>query len=275
MIEFTDCKINIGLDVVRRRPDGYHDIATCMYHIPWGDVVEIIPSSDSETTLTLLGNKVDCPAEKNLVMKAYRALESEYSLPAMNIILQKIVPDGAGLGGGSSDASHTLRLLNKMCNLGITDIRLAEIAKNLGADCPFFVYDSPMIAEGIGEKLTPINLDLSGYTIAIVKPESVNISTKQAYAGITPTHPATPLHQLLKLPIEQWQGRVKNDFEASIFPLAPQIAELKQALLEAGAIYASMSGSGASVYGIFSNDKMAERAVNRFTTYQKFVYNVP
>lgn len=275
MIEFTDCKINIGLDVVRRRPDGYHDIVTCMYHIPWGDVVELIPSSYGETTLTVLGHKVECPPEKNLVMKAYRALEKDYSLPAMNIILQKIVPDGAGLGGGSSDASHTLRLLNKMCNLGISDTKLAEIAKGLGADCPFFIYDEPMMAEGIGEKLTPINLNLSGYTIAIVKPESVNISTKQAYAGITPTLPSTPLRQLLELPIEQWQGRVKNDFETSIFPLAPQIADLKKNLLEDGAVYASMSGSGASVYGIFSNDKMAENAIKKFPTYQKFIYRVP
>lgn len=272
MVTFTDCKINIGLDVIRRRPDGYHDIVTCMYHIPWGDIVEIIPSQNGETTLTVLGNKVDCPTEKNLVMKAYRALEKDYSLPTVDIILQKIVPDGAGLGGGSSDASHTLRLLNKMYNLRISDQKLAEIAKGLGADCPFFIYDSPMIAEGIGEILTPVSLDLKGYTIIIIKPESVNISTKQAYAGITPTQPEIALSELLKLPIEEWQGHIKNDFETSIFPLAPQIAEIKDTLINMGAVYASMSGSGASVYGIFNNDKMAEEAIKKFPYYQSFSY---
>lgn len=273
MLTFTDCKINIGLDVIRRRPDGYHDIVTCMYHIPWGDIVEIIPSQSGETTLTVLGKQVDCPPEKNLVMKAYRALENDYSLPPVDLILQKIVPDGAGLGGGSSDASHTLRLLNNIHNLGIPTPELAEIAKSLGADCPFFIYDTPMIAEGIGEILTPINLDLSGYTIVIIKPDSVNISTKQAYAGITPAQPTTPLADLLKLPIEDWQGRIKNDFESSIFPLAPQIADIKNTLLEIGAVYASMSGSGASVYGIFNNDKMADEAINRFPRYQSFRYS--
>ncbi len=273
MLTFTDCKINIGLDVIRRRPDGYHDIVTCMYHIPWGDIVEIIPSQSGETTLTVLGKQVDCPPEKNLVMKAYRALESDYNLPPVDLILQKIVPDGAGLGGGSSDASHTLMLLNNIYNLGIPTSKLSEIAKSLGADCPFFIYDTPMIAEGIGEILTPINLDLSGYTIVIIKPDSVNVSTKQAYAGITPAQPTTPLADLLKLPIEDWQGRIKNDFESSIFPLAPQIADIKNTLLEIGAVYASMSGSGASVYGIFNNDKMADEAINRFPHYQSFRYS--
>lgn len=272
MITFTNCKINIGLDVVRRRPDGYHDIVTCMYPIPWHDVIEIIPATGPDSSLVVLGNKVDCPPEKNLVMKAFRRLQSEYDLPQVDIILQKIVPDGAGLGGGSSDAAHTLLLLNDMFALNLDKPRLAEIATQLGADCPFFIYNTPAIAQGIGEILTPIDLDLSGYTIVIAKPQDVNISTKEAYAGITPAEPLTPLPTLLSMPIAEWQATVKNDFEKSIFPLAPKIADLKRLFMRSGAVYTSMSGSGASVYGIFPKGEVPDSLLQQIDSLPHFIF---
>lgn len=274
MITFTNCKINLGLDVTSRRADGYHDISTCMLPIPWHDIVEVIPSTTPDSSLVVLGNKVDCPPEKNLVMKAYRLLEKEFGLPPVEIVLQKIVPDGAGLGGGSADATHTLRLLNDMMNLGLDRDQIAERAARLGADCAFFAYDEPMLAEGIGEKLTPVDLDLKGYTIVIVKPLGVNISTREAYAGITPRHPETPIAEILRLPLDQWQGLLKNDFEETVMSKAPQIALLKQLIMEAGAIYASMSGSGASVYGIFRNDKMSDQITHIIEDYPHFIYDI-
>ncbi len=274
MITFTNCKINLGLYVTARRPDGYHDISTCMLPVPWHDMVEAVYTTDPEASLTVLGNPVDCPAEKNLVMKAYRLLQEEFSLPPMQIVLQKIVPDGAGLGGGSSDATHTLRLLNDMMHLGLSRNQIARRAATLGADCAFFAYDSPMIAKGIGEKLTPVDIDLRGYTIVIAKPQGVNISTREAYAGITPRQPRTPIEEILKLPVEQWQGRLVNDFEESVMDKAPQIARLKHLIMEAGAVYASMSGSGASVYGIFRSDKMSEDIRSMVASYPHFIFDI-
>lgn len=274
MVVFTNCKINIGLDVVARRSDGYHDLVTCMVPVPWHDVVEIVPAAGETSTLTVLGNKVDCPPEKNLVMKAFRRMQAEFCIPECDVVLQKIVPDGAGLGGGSSDAAHTLLMLNEMFGLRLSRERLAGIAASLGADCPFFVYNTPAIAEGIGERITPVEIDLKGYTIAIAKPQGVNISTKEAYAGITPSVPTVPLAQLLSLPIDTWQGHVKNDFEESIFPKAPQIAALKDTIMRMGAVYASMSGSGASVYGIFRNGTLSPADLEILKKYPHFIYEV-
>lgn len=272
MITFTNCKINLGLDVTARRSDGYHDISTCMLPVPWHDIIEVIHTDKADTTLTVLGNPVDCPPEKNLVMKAYRLLQQEFGLDPVEIILQKIVPDGAGLGGGSSDATHTLRLLNEMMGLGLDRKQIAERAARLGADCAFFAYDEPMLAEGIGERLTPVDINLSGYTIVIAKPQGVNISTREAYAGITPRQPEEPISEILKLPVEMWQGRLKNDFEDSILPKAPAIASLKEKIMESGAVYTSMSGSGASVYGIFRGDKMSDSINSVIEGYPHFYY---
>ncbi len=274
MITFSNCKINLGLDVTARRPDGYHDISTCMLPVPWHDVIEVIPSDRPDSSLTVLGNKVDCPAEKNLVMKAYRLLEKEFGLPPVDIILQKIVPDGAGLGGGSSDASHTLRLLNDMMHLGLDRRQIADRAATLGADCAFFAYDEPMLAEGIGEKLSPVHLDLRGYTIVIAKPQGVNISTREAYEGITPRMPEQPIAEILRLPVEQWQGKLKNDFEESILKKAPAIAELKRQIMEAGAVYTSMSGSGASVYGIFKSGGISGSVKSLVSAYPHFIFDI-
>lgn len=252
MLKFSNCKINIGLDIVAKRPDGYHDLVTAMVPVPWHDIIEIIPAD--ATSLVCLGNHVDCQPEKNLVMKAYRAMAARFDIRPYKIILQKIVPDGAGLGGGSADATATLQLINEYEGLGLSNEEIAAIASNIGADCPFFAYNQPMLATGTGTTLRPINISLSGLYMLIAKPEGVSISTKQAYAGVTPRQPKKPLEQLLSLPIEQWQGLVKNDFEPSIFALAPQVEKLKELMLIEGAVYASMSGSGSSVYGIFREE---------------------
>lgn len=275
MITFSNCKINLGLNVTGRRPDGYHDISTCMFPIPWHDIIEVVPAQKSGTSLTVLGNKVDCDPEKNLVMKAYRLLEKEFSPGDVDIILHKIVPDGAGLGGGSSDATHTLLLINELMNLGLDRKQIADRAAKLGADCAFFAYDIPMIAEGIGDILTPVDIDLRGYTIVIAKPQGVNISTREAYAGITPRQPEIHISEILKLPIEEWQGLLKNDFEDSILEKAPAIAQLKQKFIDAGAAYTSMSGSGASVYGLFKSDKMSESVNTTISGYPHFVHTIP
>lgn len=257
MITFCNSKINIGLDIVGRRVDGYHDIASCMMPIGWGDVLEIVPSQSGLTRLTVTGRRIDCPPEKNLVMRAYNALADEVELPPVDIYLRKIVPDGAGLGGGSSDAAHTLLTLNRMFSLGFSEHKLAEIASSLGADCPFFVYNRTMLATGIGVDLSAIEIDLlRDYVIVVVKPP-VSVSTAEAYAGVVPAVPITSLQELLRLPIGMWRGHVKNDFEKSIFPKHPLIAEVKDAMYAAGAVYASMSGSGAAVYGIFLGDSLS------------------
>lgn len=274
MLTFTNCKINLGLNIVHRRPDGYHDIETCMLPVPWHDIVEITPSESGRTTLTVLGNSVDCLPEKNLVMKAFHAMARRYDLPPLDIVLRKIVPDGAGLGGGSSDASHTLSLINSTFGLGATDADLAEIASTIGADCAFFIYNRPMICKGIGDVMTDISLPLAAHTIVIAKPDGAGVSTREAYAGVTPAMPALPLEDVLALPPSQWQGKLTNDFEQSIFPKAPYISRLKNQMLDSGAIYASMSGSGSSVFGIFDDDKMADNAAKAVSHLPHFSFKM-
>lgn len=271
MIRLTDCKINIGLDVVRRRPDGYHDIVTAMVPVPWHDVVEIVPSSSSHNSLTVYGRKVDCAPDDNLVMKAARLMQQAYDVPSVDIGLQKIIPDGAGLGGGSGDAASCIMLINDMFRLGLDAPAMASLAAKLGADCPFFVYGRAMLATGTGTTLEPIDIDLSGYTLLIAKPRGVSVSTRQAYAALTPAIPDAPLPQLLTLPVDQWQGRVKNDFETTVFAVAPQVRKVKDAMLSAGAVYASMSGSGAAVYGLYRDESKAKALQNLLSDCDTFI----
>lgn len=263
MILFSDCKINIGLDITARRPDGYHDISTVMVHIPWHDIIELLPAKGNAPSLTVVGRNVDCPPEKNLVMKAFRVMEREYGIPPVDIVLEKIIPDGAGLGGGSADAATTLKGLNEMFGLNVESRRLAELASEIGADCPFFIYDTPMYCTGIGTVMQPVDVDLAGRLLLVAKPEGVSVSTREAYSRVVPQIPDVALPELIDLPVEMWQGRVKNDFESSVFSVAPQVRELKEMMLAEGAEYASMSGSGASVYGIFNDDKLADNARSR------------
>lgn len=265
MILFPNAKINLGLNILQRRPsDGYHLIESIMLPIGWHDILEIVPAQGSATTLTISGRNVDCPVESNLVMKAYRALSSTIPIPNVDIYLRKVIPDGAGLGGGSSDAAFTLLGLNDLFALNLEPNQLAAIAATIGADCPFFIYNRPMLSTGIGTTLTPVELTLQGLKIAVIKPMA-SVTTKQAYAKVIPSIPETPLRNAILAPIEKWQQTITNDFEASVTPLLPIISQIKQELTTTGAIYTAMSGSGSAVYGIFKGDIMAETLKSKFT----------
>ena len=269
MITFPNAKINLGLNIVERRPDGYHNIETVFFPIPLTDVLEIVPAS-GQTTLTCYGNAVDCPPEKNLVMRAYRMMQQRYDLPPVAMHLYKHIPDGAGLGGGSSDAAHALLMLNKLFDLGLEKEELAAMAVTLGADCAFFIYNRPMFATGIGDVMSPVELSLHGKTLLLVKPP-MGVDTRTAYSRVVPA-PATVniAHTITQL-VETWDGLLVNDFEPSVFAALPQLWLIKASLLDAGALYAAMSGSGSTVFGIFNNDKLAEAAADNFADYATFV----
>ena len=249
MIAFPNAKINLGLNVLRRRSDGYHDISTVF--VPYtglNDVLEVVYAD--EPGMFEYGLTTGCEPEKNLCFKAYRLMAAKYGIPPVQIHLFKNIPAGSGLGGGSSDAAFTLRLLNDLYGLGLSDGQLAADAATLGSDCAFFIYNRPMIASGRGEILQDTALSLEGYRIEVTVPP-VQVSTAEAYRGVTPAEPETPIEEILSLPVAQWRGRLVNDFEKSILPAHPQIAAAKEAFYAAGAVYASMSGSGSSVFGIF------------------------
>ncbi len=237
MVAFPPCKINLGLNVVRKRSDGFHDIETCFYPVKWTDILEVIPSEKFEFTTS--GNVIPGGnVEDNLCVRAYKLLKA----PPARIHLHKIIPTGAGLGGGSSDAAWTLRLLNDVFDLKHSKDDLKKFASQLGSDCAFFIEDVPMIGTGRGEILTKANVDLSGKFIVIIKPD-IHVSTAEAYSAIVPKESPFDLNNIYSL---------KNDFEESVFKKYPAIQEIKTALYNAGASYASMSGSGSAVFGIFT-----------------------
>ena len=248
MISFPPCKINVGLNVVLKRADGYHEIETCFYPLPWTDILEIIISDTLEFTqsgLPIPGSSTD-----NLCVKAYELLRKDFNLKPVKIHLHKIIPTGAGLGGGSSDAAHTLRLLNEIFNLGIAHAQLKEYASRLGSDCAFFIEDKPMLGTGRGEILEETKVILKGKYIVVVKPE-IHISTAEAYASITPALSANRVRDVVEMEISNWKNLLINDFENPVFKKYPQIGEIKNKFYSQGALYASMSGSGSSVFGIF------------------------
>ena len=265
MIFYPNCKINIGLRVVRKREDGYHDLETIFYPI-YGlhDELEVnrvsrIGNRESGVGFSFIqeGLAVDCPTEDNLIVKCYLRMRSKYpQIGDVRIRFKKNIPFGAGLGGGSSDAAHMAIALNELFNLGLTKKRLAEEVRPLGADCPFFIYNTPCYAEGIGDKLSPISMDLSGLRLVMIKP-ACGVSTKEAYSGII-RHPEVEgqIKQALTAGVSfaEMSSLLVNDFEQNVFPLYPEIAEIKQRLLDAGAVYAAMSGSGSTVFGLFEND---------------------
>ena len=270
MITFPNAKINLGLNIVGKRPDGYHNIETIFYPIQLCDILEIVPSASGETTLHQLGKGLDCPPEKNLVMKAYRLLCDRAKLPCVDIYLYKNIPDGAGMGGGSADASFTLKMLNEMFSIGLDTDTLANMASKLGADCPFFIHNTTMYATGIGDILSPVTVDLKGKYLLGVKPP-VAVPTAEAYRNATPAEPDIDIREIIMRPVNEWSGLLKNDFEQSIFPTYPLLADIKLKIQEAGALYASMSGSGSTIYGIFDNAILAENAKNMFKKYRNFV----
>lgn len=270
MILFPHAKINIGLDITGKLPNGFHTLETLMVHTDWEDVLELTPAPQTELVCT--GLPIDCPPEKNLVMKAFRLMEAETGgLPPTRIQLHKNVPDGAGLGGGSADAAYTLRGLNELYNLGFPPEKLAEMAARLGSDCPFFIYDCPMLCSGTGTVLTPaphLEKALRGYRVVIVRPP-FGVSTKEAYSGVRPYEGTRmALTERVKAPVSQWQDSVGNDFEPSVCAAHPRIAEIKRSLRDLGADYAQMSGSGSAVFGLFpaevDSDILTERLPDCF-----------
>ncbi len=285
MISFPSCKINIGLQLTERRPDGFHNLLSAFYPVGWTDVLEIIPAVSDENkseqlidseqvTFTTSGLPIPGdsdpgvgPPARNLCVRAYLRLRADFDLPPVQMHLHKIVPIGAGLGGGSADAAATINLLNEQFNLGLTVAQREAYARELGSDCAFFVQSKPQYCLEKGDVFEPIDLDLSGFHILLVYP-NLAISTAEAYAGVTPCQPAIPLRALLEQPIEQWRGTVHNDFEDSLFPKYPILAEIKAQLYDAGAIYASLSGSGSTLYGIFNAPPNLPPPFSRYTVWE-------
>ncbi len=254
MIVFPNAKINLGLNITGKRADGYHNLETVFYPIPLEDALEVGVMTDSTADFELHCNgiHIDGDAEDNLIVKAYRLLKEEHHLPPVRIYLQKQIPTGAGMGGGSADATFMLRLLRDMFRLGITDDRLEELSARLGADCAFFVRNTPVFAQGIGNVFSPIDLSLQGYWLAVVKPD-VFVSTREAFSKVKPRKPVLPVREIVGRPIGEWREWLVNDFEQSVFSIHPEIADVKQRLYDMGAVYAAMSGSGSSVFGIFDH----------------------
>lgn len=251
MLVFPNAKFNLGLNIIKKRQDGYHELETCFYPVPWQEALEIVESE--KTTITVTGIEVPDDSD-NIVLKAYQLLKSDYDLPPVHIHLHKVIPIGAGLGGGSADAAFALKLLNHLFSLEIYDKQLKKYAISLGADCAFFIRNKPMLAGGIGEELTEVEISLKGKFILMVYPD-IHISTKQAYSNVIPKKPKKCIRQILvEKNITEWKHFLKNDFEEAIFGEYPILMELKQQLYKSGAIYASMSGSGSCMYGIFQEN---------------------
>ena len=283
MLLYPNCKINLGLRIVRKRPDGYHDLETIFVPI-YGlhDELEVnkAPNTISENGRREIvfeqeGIAVDCPAEDNLIVKCYRVMAAKYpQIGAISVRFKKNIPFGAGLGGGSSDAAHMAIALNELFGLGLSKAQLAEEVRPLGADCPFFIYNTPCYAEGIGDILTPIDLDLKGTRIVLIKPEE-GVSTKEAYSGIKPNNDTSKARlmsakKLLGNASTQLNDVFVNDFEATVFPHHPIIADIKKHLLDAGAFYASMSGSGSTVFGLFKSNPEGRTDANLALLKHKF-----
>ena len=248
MVAFPPCKINLGLRIIAKRTDGYHDLETCFYPIPWTDVLEVIHAPS--TTFAYSGHVIPGDPSSNLCEKAYRLLQRDFNIGPVGMHLHKVLPMGAGLGGGSSDGAYMLRLLDKLFELHLAKEKLSEYASILGSDCAFFIGDGPMIGKGRGEILTSVDLTLKNTYAILLKPD-IHISTATAFAGITPNQPAVAIDEVVNNDPSTWKSTMHNDFEDSLFPKFPVLGQLKEQLYEAGAFYASMSGSGSTIYGLF------------------------
>lgn len=250
MILFPNAKINIGLHVTGRRTDGYHDLETVFYPVGITDALELVKSSEFKFTTS--GIPFDGDLNDNLCIKAYQLISADVELPPVHMHLHKRIPVGAGLGGGSADAAFCIRLLNEQFTIGLTLQQQETYARKLGADCAFFIRNQAALGTGKGDELSAVPLSLRNYHVIVVMPP-VAVSTASAYQAITPKKPAHLLNRLIELPVNEWQGRIVNDFEPAVFGQHPQLAEIKHQLYSAGALYASMSGSGSALYGIFKN----------------------
>ena len=256
MITYPNAKLNLGLNVVAKRADGYHDLETVFYPVPITDALEVFPMdpdfpSAVDCDLKVTNLHIEGDEQKNLVVRAYQLLKQDFpTLPRIHAHLYKGIPTQAGMGGGSSDCGFMITLLNRQFQLGLTDQQMIDYAARLGADCAFFVLNQPCYAEGIGERLQPIALDLTGWYLAVVRPD-IPVSTREAFSLIVPQHPAQNCRDVVMQPVETWRDALTNDFEKSVFALHPEIGAIKDQLYEMGAVYAAMSGSGSSLFGLF------------------------
>ncbi|MDL2304958.1 4-(cytidine 5'-diphospho)-2-C-methyl-D-erythritol kinase [Bacteroides sp. OttesenSCG-928-D19] len=248
MICFPNAKINLGLHITGKRSDGYHTIETVFYPVPLTDALEAVIGE--ETSFKQTGIQLDSLPNDNLVMKAYALMTKKHAIPPLNIYLKKAIPSGAGLGGGSADAAFMLKLINELCECHITESKLEKMAASIGADCPFFIRNKPVLATGIGNLFKPSDVSLKGYTLCIVQPP-VAVSTKEAYANVQPQKPTFSLAKLPTIAVSEWKEVLKNDFEPGIFKKYPVIGDIKNKLYAMGAEYAAMSGSGSAVFGLF------------------------
>lgn len=272
MITFPVAKINLGLNVVEKRADGYHNLQTVFYPVPIMDALEIVPMSDGfpsdvDCDLKVTNITIEGDEQRNLVVRAYHLLKADYpELPRVHAHLWKGIPTQAGMGGGSSDCGYMIRLLNETFDMGLSSEQMQQYAARLGADCAFFIESRACYAEGIGERLQPIDLDLSGWHIGVVRPD-IPVPTKEAFSRIHPHYPALNCRDVVKQPVETWRDRLTNDFEESVFALHPEIGAVKEQLYKMGATYAAMSGSGSALFGLFKDEPDALRQTfpNMFT----------
>lgn len=263
MICFPNCKINLGLNVLHRREDGFHDLESVFLPVNWCDALEVIeaPPSAPAFTFSHSGLPIAGKQEDNLIYRAWQKMQSLYNLPNLVVHLHKHIPMGAGLGGGSADAAFFLKQLDQQFSLGVPQDLLLKLAAELGSDCPFFILNTPVLAEGRGEKLSPLTVDLSAFYILVVFP-SIHSDTRFAFSQLTPQVPKVRVADIVSQPVSLWKNNLKNDFEGPVFSRFPQIGHLKSSLYECGAIYASMSGSGSAVFGIFDREPAFEAPEN-------------
>lgn len=278
MISFPNCKINLGLHIIGKREDSFHNLETVFYPVPFRDALEIIsnPETAPEIEFTATGLAVEGNPEDNLCIKAYRLLKKDFpELPTVKIHLHKTLPMGAGLGGGSADAAFMLKMLNEKFRLNISTSKLISYSLQLGSDCPFFIVNKPCFATGRGEALEEIAVDLSAYKILLVNP-GIHISTGWAFSNITPALPERSIKEIIQQPVNTWKAGLKNDFEAPVFAAYPAVKEIKSNLYSLGAIYASMSGSGSTVFGIFPKDPAGkgEIDISVFENHNYFIKTV-
>ncbi len=260
MIVFPNCKINLGLHILNKREDGFHNLETIFYPLAYKDALELIPNvNNDENEFTATGLAVDCKAEDNLCIKAWHLLKKDFpKLPPVKIHLHKAIPMGAGLGGGSADAAFMLKLLDSYFKLDIPEERLLRFALELGSDCPFFIINKPCFATGRGDVLEKVSVDLSMYKIVLINP-GIHINTAWAFSNITPASPTKSIKEIIRQPIETWKDELQNDFENPVFEAHPQIKAIKENLYKQGAMYSAMSGSGSTVFGIFPQDPVGNK----------------
>lgn len=253
MVIFPNAKINLGLSVLKKRSDGFHQIESVMYPISINDALKLIIARDEKFGFSSSGINIPGKSENNLCIKAWKLLQATYNLPEVKIHLHKVIPMGAGLGGGSADGACMIKLIDQVFGLNLSVGRMEDYARQLGSDCAFFINNQAALAYDKGDQLKPVELDLTGYFLILVKPD-VHINTAEAYAGIIPKVPETPMEEIIRFPIEEWKDRLKNDFETRIFKTHPILSETKEILYQTGAVYASMTGSGSAIYGLFKKE---------------------